>query len=63
MQGLHRLGLRVVLDVVYNHTFQSLEDGMSLSLTHDIPSGPAHLSSAAVLLGLPSSLLIPGMTL
>lgn len=25
--GLHKLGLRVVLDVVYNHTFHSLEDG------------------------------------
>lgn len=27
VQGLHKLGLKVVLDVVYNHTFHSLMDG------------------------------------
>jgi hypothetical protein len=31
--GLHRLGLRMVLDVVYNHTFHSLEDGRRLPLS------------------------------
>ena len=27
MQGLHKIGFRVVLDVVYNHTYHSLQDG------------------------------------
>ncbi len=30
VRGLHALGLRVVLDVVYNHTFHSLADGTLL---------------------------------
>ena len=34
VEGLHRIGFRVVLDVVYNHTFHSLQDGGSLKATH-----------------------------
>lgn len=30
VQGLHKIGFRIVLDVVYNHTFHSLQDGGSL---------------------------------
>ena len=26
VQGLHKIGFRVVLDVVYNHTYHSLQD-------------------------------------
>ena len=32
VQGLHRIGFRVVLDVVYNHTFHSLQDGGLISI-------------------------------
>ncbi len=38
VQGLHRLGLRVVLDVVYNHTFHSLQDGEYRTMIGVAPS-------------------------
>ena len=34
VQALHRRGLRVVLDVVYNHTFHSARDGAPPSSPH-----------------------------